>query len=285
MFLHHAHTFMQTLHKGGMNMRKSWLRNAAAGILIGVACILPGASGGVLAVSFGLYRPMLDAVMHFFREPRRHLTFLIPLGTGIAAGIVLGAVGLSGAIARYERLMLFLFTGLILGGVPDLLREAQQHEPFRAVWLLSLAGGICLALPLCLLNGHGADAQSLSPMQALLTGILEGVGTVVPGVSTSFVLIRLGWYQAYLSAVSGADLRQLALIAFGFALSTFACMHMTQRLFDRYTGHAYYAVLGFLLVSVAVVFPGFTLNRELWAQLGMLIIGVMVVRLMGQLDT
>ena len=62
-------------------------------------------------------------------------------------------------------------------------------------------------------------------------------------------------------------------------------MHMAQRLFDHYTGYAYYAVLGFLLVSVAVVFPGFTLNRELWAQLGMLMIGIMLVRLMGRLET
>ena len=78
---------------------------------------------------------------------------------------------------------------------------------------------------------------------------------------------------------------QLVPLAAGFALSAFACMHMAQRLFDRYTGYAYYAVLGFLLVSVAVVFPGFTPNRELWAQLGMLVIGIMLVRLMGRLET
>ncbi len=267
-----------------MRKRHLWTHNALAGLLIGVACILPGASGGVLAVSFGLYRPMLDAVMHLFRDPKQHLRFMLSLGVWIAAGIVLGAFGLSGAMARYERLMLFLFTGLILGSVPDLLNEAQQRERFRLAWLLSLAGGICLALPLCMLNGHEATVERLSPMQALVTGMLEGIGTVVPGVSTSFVLIRLGWYQAYLAAVSGAAVRQLVLIASGFALSAFTCMHIAQRLFDRYTGHAYYAVLGFLLVSVAVVFPGFTLSRELWAQLGMLIIGATTVRLMGRLE-
>jgi len=268
-----------------MRRHHKWFHNAPAGLLIGVACILPGASGGVLAVSFGLYRPMLDAVMHLFREPKRHLRFLLSLGVWIAGGIVLGAFCLSGAMARYERLMLFLFTGLILGGVPDLLHEAQQRERFRLSWLLSLGGGICIALPLCLLAGNGSDVEILSPMQSFVTGILEGIGTVVPGISTSFVLIRLGWYPAYLAAVSGAAVRQLVPIASGFALSAFACMHMAQRLFDRYTGHAYYAVLGFLLVSVAVVFPGFTLNRELWAQLGMLLIGITVVRLMGRLES
>ena len=268
-----------------MRRYHGWLRNGLAGLLIGVGCILPGASGGVIAVSFGLYRPMLDAVMHFFRNPRQHLRLLIPLGAGISAGILLGAVGLSGAMARYERLMLFLFTGLILGGVPDLLKEAQQREAFRPVWLLSMGAGILIALPLCLLGGHNVNAAVLSPMQSFATGLLEGVGTVVPGISTSFVLIRLGWYQAYLSAVSSVAFPQLLLIAAGFALSAFACMHLVQRLFDRHTGHAFYAVLGFLLVSVAVVFPGFTLGRETWAQLGMLVIGITVVRLLGNLET
>ncbi|MBR6571866.1 MAG: DUF368 domain-containing protein [Clostridia bacterium] len=267
-----------------MRKHHSWLHTILCGLLIGIACILPGASGGVLAVSFGLYRPMLDAAMHFFREPKRHLRLLLPLGAGICAGILLGAVGLSGAMRRYERLMLFLFIGLILGGIPDLLQEASQHEPFRPAWLLSLAAGVCAALPLCLLGGEGAAVSSLSAMQAFLTGVLEGVGTVVPGISTSFVLIRLGWYQAYLSAVSGMSLPQLVLIGAGFALSAFACMQLVQQLFDRHTGHAYYAVLGFLLVSAVLVFPGFTPGREIWAQLAMLVIGITTVRLMGNFE-
>ena len=273
------------LQKGGMNMRTQhrWLSNALAGLLIGVACILPGASGGVLAVSFGLYRPMLDAVMHLPKHPNRSLRLLIPLGAAIALGIVLGALGLKGAMQRQEQLMLFLFTGLILGGVPDLLHEAGQ--PWRAQWLLSLAAGVLLALPLCLLGGHSAAVEQLSVPQALMTGLLEGVGTVVPGVSTSLVLIRLGWYQAYLRAVATLDAAQLGLIAAGFALSAAACMGLVQWLFDRHTAHAYHAVLGFVLVSVALVFPGFTLGREVWAQLGMLVVGVTVVRLMGQFQT
>ncbi len=265
-------------------MRRHWLHLVLSGLLIGIACILPGASGGVLAVAFGLYRPMLDAAMHFFRTPKRHLPFLLPLGAGIGAGILLGAVGLSGAIAHHEQLMLFLFTGLIAGGIPDLLQEAQQSERFRPCWLLSLAAGVLIALPLCMLGSAGTGVDRLSPVQAFVTGVLEGAGTVIPGVSTSFVLIRLGWYQAYLQAVSTVDASRLAMIVPGFAISALVCMHLVQRLFDRHTGHAYYAVLGFLMVSVAVVFPGFTLGRETWAQLAMLVMGVTLVRLMGSLQ-
>lgn len=263
-----------------MERHDGWLRNVLAGFLIGAGCILPGASGGVMAVAFGLYRPMLDAVLGFLRAPKKHLLFLLPIGIGGVGGIVAGALCLSGAMARHERLMLFLFTGFILGGIPDLL---QQAGSFRKRRLLSLGAGLLCALPLALLGNPDAALVCLSPAQSLLTGVLEGIGTVVPGISTSMVLIRLGWYQAYLTAVSTLAFPQLVFIVPGFALSALVCMRTVQWLFERHTGHACYAVLGFVLVSVAVVFPGFTLGLLFWAEAAMLVIGVVIVRWMGQL--
>jgi len=255
-----------------------------AGLLIGIGCILPGVSGGVMAVSFGLYRPMLDAVMGFFHDPGRHLRFLLPLGAAIGTGIALGAVGLAGAMEHYGNLTLFLFTGFILGSIPDLLREAEQKQRFRAAWLWSLLLGVMLALPMSLFSSGGTAADSLSPLQALLTGALEGIGTVVPGVSTSLVLIHLGWYQAYLQAFASLEMARLALIAAGFAFSALVCMKLVQQLFDRWPGHAYYAVLGFLLVSLALVFPGFSSGMAAAAECGVLVIGAVCARWLGELE-
>ena len=267
-----------------MQRHHSLVHNLLSGLLIGIGCILPGVSGGVMAVSFGLYRPMLDAVMGFFRDPKRHLRFLLPLGAAIGAGIALGAVGLSGAMEHYGELTLFLFTGFILGSIPDLLHEAEQKERFRAAWLWSLALGVVLALPMSLFSAGGAAGDSLSPMQALLTGVLEGIGTVVPGVSTSLVLIHLGWYEAYLQAVASLEIGRLIFIAAGFAFSALMCMKLVKLLFDRWSGHAYYAVLGFLLVSVALVFPGFSAGWTAAAECGMLVIGAVCVRWLGELE-
>ena len=267
-----------------MQRRNSVAHNLLSGLLIGIGCILPGVSGGVMAVSFGLYRPMLDAVIGFFRDPKKHLRFLFPLGTAIAAGIALGAWGLAGAMEHYGGLMLFLFTGFILGSIPDLLHEAKQKEPFRPAWLWSLALGVLLALPMSLFSPQGAGVDSLSPVQAFATGLLEGIGTVIPGVSTSLLLIHLGWYQAYLQSVASLDLKRLMFIAAGFALSALLCMRIVQRLFDRFPGHACYAVLGFLLVSVALVFPGFSRGITAAAECGMLVIGAVCVRWLGALE-
>ena len=267
-----------------MRMRRqgSFWRNALAGLLIGIGCVLPGVSGGVMAVSFGLYRPMLDAVLGIFHDTRRKLLFLAPLALGGAAGLLLGARCLGTAMRLYEKPMLFLVTGCILGGVPDLLAEAEAGGRFRRRWLGALAGGVLLALPMALLRAQGVErALSLTPLQALAVGLAEGVGTVVPGLSTSFLLMNLGWYQAYLDALAHPQAGVLGLVALGFAASALASMKAVQWLFDHARGYAYYAVLGFLLVSVALVFPGFGSGWTLWMQLAALLAGMLVARRMS----
>lgn len=198
---------------------------------------------------------MLDAVLGIFHDTRRKLVFLAPLAVGGAAGLLLGARGLGAAMRLYEKPMLCLFTGFILGGVPDLLAEAEEDGRFRRRWLGALAGGVLLALPMALLRAQGMErALSLTPLRALAVGLVEGVGTVVPGLSTSFILINLGWYQAYLDALAHPQAGLLALVALGFAASALVSMKAVQWLFDHARGYTCYAVLGFLLVSVALVF-------------------------------
>lgn len=267
-----------------MRQYGNWLRKGIAGVMIGIACVLPGVSGGVLAMSLGLYRPALDAVLHLFQRPKEHLRFLLPLALGGGLGVLVGARGLTLAMNRYESLMLFLFIGFLLGGVPDLWREARADRRFRPRQLLWLLLGVALALPLAVL-GVRQPVSRLSPMQALVAGLLEGIGTVIPGVSTSFVLIRLGWYQAYLNAMSALAFGDLALIGLGFAISALACMRGVQWLFDNTPGPVYTAVLGFLLLSITLVFPGFDPGRLIWADCALVVIGVVCARWLGTLET
>ncbi len=132
-------------------MKDSVLLRLAQGVLLGLGCILPGVSGGVMAVSFGLYRPMLDALTGFFRDWKNNLRFLLPLVAGIALGVLAGAAGLKLLLEQYRTPLLYLFIGLILGGVPGLLREANA-DGFRPCWLWALAGGVAAASLLLLLE-------------------------------------------------------------------------------------------------------------------------------------
>ena len=246
-----------------------------AGLLIGLGCILPGVSGGVMAVSFGLYRPMLDAVMGFFRDLRKNFLFLLPLGLGGLVGLLAGARVLSYTMARWETPMLFLFIGFILGGLPGLFAQAGEggFQP-RRLWALAL--GVALALPMALMQpAGGGEVQSLRPLQAVIAGGVYAFGTVVPGVSTSFLLIYLGWYQACLRAFGEAQLVTLGLFALGFGLVALCTMKGVKWLFDHHGACAYYGVAGFVLVSVGLVFPGFEGGGGLYVDLLMLVLGLL----------
>ena len=264
-----------------MQRYRGFLHRFLSGILIGIGCILPGVSGGVMAISFGLYRPALDALMTFLRNTGAKLRFLLPIALGGGIGLVIGAQVLAGLMTHSPELMLFLFMGFILGGVPDLWREVQTPLRSRIVWILL---GVLFTLPLALPGAAGTAVSQLSPVQCFLTGLLEGAGTIIPGVSTSMVLIRLGWYGAYRHTLSTLLFPQLLWMGAGFSLSALACMHAVNLFFARRPSAAYSMVLGFLLGSVALIFPGFQSFPRCFAQLGLMVIGIILVRWLNQLD-
>ena len=259
------------------NQNDSFWRRAVAGLIIGIGCILPGVSGGVIAVSFGLYRPMLDAVASFFKSTKRNFAFLLPIALGGVLGILLGALLLGYAMKRYQTPILFLFIGMILGGVPSLLAQANEGG-FRANYLWALLGGVLAALSLLLLESAGVQNASMSdtltPMQALAAGAIIAFGSIVPGISMSFLLIYLGWYQSLLDTIGRLELVPLLLLALGCVLCALALIRLVKWVFDHYHGYAFYAVLGFLLVSVGLVFPGFESGLRMLSDVLLCVLGL-----------
>lgn len=265
-----------------MRMRyRGFVHRFLSGILIGIGCILPGVSGGVMAISFGLYRPALDALLTFFHDTAKKLRYLLPIALGGCIGLLIGARALTQLIAHSGDLMLFLFIGFILGGLPDLWRESSAPIGRRMGWIIT---GAALTLPFALLGAADASAAQLTPVQAFLTGLLEGAGTIIPGVSTSMVLIRLGWYSAYLQMLWTMRMPQLIWMGMGFSLSALVCMRAVQSFFDRRPAAAYSMVTGFVLSSVMLIFPGFAAFPRCFAQIGLAIIGISLVQWLNNIN-
>lgn len=242
-----------------MVFSKEFATRVFLGLGIGIASITPGLSGGVIAATAGIYEPAIHAIVSVRKEFRRSAIFLAPLGIGAGLGVLLFSRVMRELMARAQFGVLYVFLGLVAGGIPSLVGEANRGG-FRLKHLLAAtiafafviwAGQISAWAP----GRSGEDVMSVGYL--VLYGAVIAIGTVVPGISSSFLLIHLGVYEELLSAFTAFDIRVLFFLGCGFAATGLLIVRLVEFLFRRFRGPCYYAVIGFLLASMVTVFPGF----------------------------
>ena len=238
---------------GGFSLR--CLRDFLCGVLIGAGAILPGVSGGVLAVIFDLYRPFMELLTHPKRALPKYWRLLIPLGLGWAAGFFSFAKGVSAALDVSAAATTWAFIGLIVGTLPSLYREAGEQGRTRAsyVSLLACAGAVFGGLFYVsrVLSVHlQPDFWSMS-----LSGALFGLGIVVPGLATSSVLMALDLYQPVMDGLSTLNAPLLASILPGMALTVALLARLMNWVFQKHYSVASHGILGVVIASTLVIVP------------------------------
>jgi len=253
-----------------MKMKKFAPLRVLKGMLIGAAGMIPGASGGIIAVAMGEYRPALDAIYDLIRHPiknfRSSLGFLFPLGIGGVMGLILCSFLLEYMLLYHEEPMMFVLMGMVLGGVPSLIRDGNVQRGFRPVYLLFvLLGGLLVSLMALLDNSiTGESAWVLNGWTAMLGGGIITVGVVIPGISTSFILMYMGLYVPLLSALTHLNIPILLCMGMGAVLVGGLLFLLVRHLFKKHSAYTNYAILGFLLGTIYLIFPGFDTGRILW---------------------
>nr|MDD6335460.1 DUF368 domain-containing protein [bacterium] len=250
---------------------------------MGVACIMPGVSGGVIAVAMGLYMPLLEALAHFKKSPGANATLLAPVALGGLAGVLAASKALSALMASQPALVLFAFLGLVAGGVPSLLQEANAGG-FRPVYLAYAAAGIGLLALFCLLPSPpaGAPGGDLPFLSGLIAGAIMAVGSIIPGLSTSFMLLQLGLYAPLMGAIAGMRAWALVPVALSLALSALLLVRGVNFLFHRFHGPAYYTVLGFTLGSLYLIFTAIPAGNTALPHLAALMGGFALSWMLGR---
>lgn len=231
------------------------LRDFLCGFLIGGGAILPGVSGGVLAVVFGIYQPCMEMLISPRKALPQYWQMLPALGLGVGTGFLLFAKGLSVLFAFSDAVAVWLFIGLILGTVPQLFREAGKEGRSYGAWL-ALGGCFAVMFTVLWLVSHGASRQ-VTPGFGwyLFSGVLFGMGTIVPGMTTSSVLMALGLYEPVLNAMTELNIPVLTAIAPGVVLSVLLMARLVNWLFKRYHALAFHGIIGVVLASTLVIVP------------------------------
>ena len=238
-----------------------WLYRVIQGALIGGGAILPGVSGGVLAVVFGIYRPMMAFLSHPLATFKTHYRLFIPVILGVGLGFWGFAKLVDWMFSGSSPIPLALFVGLILGTVPLLYKAAQkpqggspltQAEKKHNLLALVISFLVLLAFLFLVSQGNGQDLKP-TLLLSFLSGIIWGFSLVVPGLSSSSILLFIGIYTKIMAAVKDLDFAVILPLIAGIALVAFLLARFIDRLFDRHYGIASNAVVGLVAASTLAI--------------------------------
>lgn len=229
--------------------------NLCKGAAIGVGAILPGISGGVLCVVFGIYKPMMSFLSHPLKTFQTYYLLFIPVFIGWALGF-LGLARVVEVLFRvYETPAIWFFIGLITGTLPSLLRMAGEKGRTVGSWI---ACGVCFTLFLAwmffLRLSTTIDIEP-SNFWWLVSGILWGVGVIIPGLSASTFLIYLGLYQPLTAGIADLSLAVLAPFLIGNILVVLIFARLINWLFAFVHSVIFHGLFGIVVASMLAIIP------------------------------
>lgn len=240
-------------------MKFPLLLTALQGLIVGITMLVPGVSGGSMAMILGAYDRLITAVSSFLQHKRASISFLLLFSIPALVGMVLFSTPLLRLIQTYPMPMMYLFIGAVVGGVPMIYRKAGVTRLSLPVFLYLMLGILCVLalaqLPEGLFSGTGSTGI-LPFLLQVLGGIVVAVALIFPGISVSYMLILLGLYEPTMTAIARLDVLALLPMAVGGLLGVLLTTRAIEWLMAKFPFATYLVILGFILGSVGQVFPG-----------------------------
>ena len=247
---------------------KNLINQLLRGVVIGVANIIPGVSGGTMMVSMGIYDTLIHCITHLFKEFKKSIKTLLPYAVGMLVGIVALASVINWGLENHPLPTNTLFIGLILGGLGPLLKKVDTKKinvaaviAFIALFALIIWLGI--QRKDSIQNAESIDMNVLQMLIMVFIGMIASATMIIPGVSGSLVLMLLGYYKPVVNALStlkdglfsfdfsimGQPVLMLLPFLLGIVLGIFGVAKLIEWLTARFPTPTYCGVLGLVVAS------------------------------------
>lgn len=239
------------------------IMNIFKGMVIGVSNVIPGVSGGTMAVVLGIYDKLISAINNFFKDWKKSIFFLGEIAIGAALGIVLFSKLISTLLNNYAEPTSFFFIGLILGSFPLLYKRATKDKvnPANYTWFIITLG---LMIAMAFFKESAVTSAVMTTLSVksfislFLAGFIAAATMILPGVSGSLVLLILGLYTTFTTAVSTFNIPLLIPIGLGVLVGIGTMTKVIEALLNKFPQPTYFAICGLILGSIFPVYPGFT---------------------------
>lgn len=234
------------------------------GLIIGIGQIVPGVSGGMLAISFGLYERGVDAIGNFFNDIKENLKFLVPLGLGIITSVLMISKAIKYALTSFYFPTMLLFIGLIVGGIPPLFDKVNQKNCKKNITIFLLVFIFITAISF-LSTKNSIQFESISIMEVIslfFVGIVYAATMVIPGVSGTAIMMLIGYYDLVITIISSAtsisyilsNLSVITPIAIGFIFGVIIISKFMNYLLKKHEISTYFGIIGLVLSSIFIMF-------------------------------
>ncbi len=245
------------------------------GILIGTAMIIPGVSGAVIAVIFGVYDKLIASLTNLFKDFKKNMLFLSVLGSGILVGAIWFSNIMMFLYEKCEVATKLSFIGLILGGVPFLIGEVRKNKEEKInikILFITLLFSLTLwYFSKNLINltiNFNNSSKVINFLLLFLAGFIYSVGKVIPGISSSFLLIIIGMYEFVLSVMANpvnaliTSFDKILPFILGLIFGVIVLLKLMNFLLDKKFGLTYSIIIGFVIGSIPALIPKFSFNLE-----------------------
>lgn len=248
-----------------MGKVKTALRNVSYGAVIGSAMLIPGVSGGTTAIILGIYDSLVRAVSELFKNFKRHIWFLVQVAAGGILGVLLFSKTVLWLVETFYFPMMYFFIGAILGSIPLMVKKAKitMKNLYNVMFALL---GILLALSTVFLPDMKQAEMSYRTggiLTLALCGLIISAALILPGISTSHILLVLGMYESVLEAIGSMNLLYIGIIGIGVLLGIFLCTKVLQKSMERFPSATFMMITGFVMASVYDIFPGVPTGTEM----------------------
>ncbi len=231
-----------------------WLIRLLKGVIIGIGFILPGLSGGVMAVIFGIYDRILAFLANIKSNFVKNTLFFIPVAIGMAIGVFLFSIVVEKAFGKYASMFICLFVGFVIGTFPSLYRTAgKQGRKTKDIVIMIISSVAIFGL---MLIGE-KQLMDVSPSVPVWfgSGSMIGLGVIVPGMSPSNFLIYFGLYDKMATGIKDLDMAVVIPLFLGAVICVLAFAKLAAYLFKKYYSGMYHFILGMVIGSSLAIFP------------------------------
>lgn len=242
-----------------MNQKNNWnlisfFIRMLQGCLIGLGAVLPGISGGVLCVIFGIYKPVMEFLAEPFHTYKTHLPKLFPVILGGAVGFLGVANVLSFFLEKYPAPSVCLFVGLIGGMLPSLLREAGEQGREKNDYLSMSIAMVVVFVLLMWLKIFSIDIRP-GFVWYVFCGFCLALSVIAPGMSFSTLLMPLGLYEPFVSGIGHMDMSVLLPGGIGGLATVILLSKAVNELFNRHYSIAFHAIVGIVIAATVMIIP------------------------------